>query len=159
MRSGSVLNLSSPVIGDLLDNLQAVMPAQMASLLQEIGASLERNDWNALLCAVEELAETGRGNQALALMEVLVDHGRLQQNAWLVRAATYFLGHVYLHQGEVEQAVTAYQSVVESGMSADDEEGRIQASLALGNVCRTRMAQGRISEAIAAIQEALELDE
>lgn len=144
-------------LAQLLPNLAKTTPAQLAKLLAPIGLHLVEDDWSGLLYGIEEVAQNGRADLAEQLMSVCLRVAQENENAWAVRAVTYFLGRVYFLQGHAERAIAAYQTVHHSAGEALDKDGRIQASIALSSLARVQMAQGHMAEAILTIQRAIDM--
>lgn len=147
------------IVAQLLPVLAMTRPSQLTEMLAPIGPRLEKDDWSGLLYGIEEVAQNGRADLAEQLMAVCLQVADENENEWAVRAVTYFLGHVYYLQGQVERAIEAYQTVVESGQEATDEDGRIQASIALSNLARVQMAQGHVEEAIPILKQTIAMGE
>lgn len=142
----------------LLSNLKDITPVKMAERLSSVRQQIGQDDWNGLLYGIEELAKEGRTALAEAFMDVCLSVAEANEDGWASRAVTYFWGDLYYLQGKVELAIEAYQKVFVSGLAAD-EDGRIQASIAISSVARVQMAQGHVAEAILTIQQAIALGE
>lgn len=146
-------------ITQLLTILSTMTPNQLEERLSLLGSRLVEDDWSGLLYGIEELAQNGRADLAEQLMAACLRVAQENENEWAFRAVTYFLGHVYYLQGQVERAIEAYQAVVDSGLEVGDEDGRFQVSLALSRISGMHMEQGHIPEAIEVTKQVLKLDE
>lgn len=145
-------------VAQLLTILPTITPNHLAQRLSLIGSHLAQDDWSGLLYGIEEVAQNGRAALAEQLMTVCLQIAHENENEWAVRAITYFLGHVYFHQGKMAQAIETYQTVVELGQESPDEDGLLQAALALGSIGRIYLEQGHIPQAIAVREASLALE-
>lgn len=151
--SVSASNDDPTQLGQFLERLEVVQPAQLDAFLMQQGSHLQQDDWSELFYAIEELAEKGQSERALELLQGCLRFADRGSDEWAKSSVRYFLGNVYLSRGEIDEAVRAYQ------WAATHQRDLQAAALAYSAISGARMGQGRLPEAIAAAKEALALDQ
>jgi tetratricopeptide (TPR) repeat protein len=143
----------------LLTELRAEPVSAVSPLIEAVGPGLGRSDWDAVLYAIQSIGEGGQMDRAIALLGACAAEAERERNGRLLRGARQFLGELYRFSGRFDQAIATFRTVAELGKEAADQDGYEQASIALSSLASVCLAQGNVAGAIAAIEEAMPIDD